>query len=205
LENGCITISLSPFSGRQVASEAEMLVTLFSDASICPDTGCVGWAAWARCDRGVIRADGTLKRLTIDSTAAEAMALVNGIVMAKQARILMPGDTILAQTDNNGVMDVLHGETKRGIRRALRNRNDLDPRMIQEEINRRNEEIREISKTYQNIIQKMGLRLIWRHCKGHRGVQDPRAAVNTYCDKASRIRMQGARTACKAGGLYLAA
>lgn len=182
-----------------------MLVTLFSDASICPDTGCVGWAAWARCDRGVIRADGTLKRLTIDSTAAEAMALVNGIVMAKQAKILMPGDTILAQTDNNGVMDVLHGQTKRGLRRSLRDRDDLDPRFVQEEIDRRNAEIKEISATYQLIIQKMGLRLIWRHCKGHRGLEDPRAAVNTYCDKISRVRMQGARAAQKAGGLYLAA
>lgn len=182
-----------------------MLVTLFSDASICPDTGCVGWAAWAKCDRGTARGDGALKRLTIDSAVAEAMAVVNGLVIARQGRLVEEGDRILIQTDNNSVMGVLSGTARRGVRRAERQRRDISYTELHHEVLRRNEEIDEIARTYAAIVDEMRVSVIWRHCKGHRGLEDRRAAVNTDCDGRAYQRMTEARRNFGRGALRLAA
>lgn len=170
-----------------------MLVTLFSDASICPITGCVGWASWAKCDRGTARGDGVLKRLTIDSAVAEAMAVVNGMAVAINRELIETGDAILVQTDNNSVMDVLRGTARRYIRRADRHRGDISQEELHHEILRRNEEIDEIASTYADMVERMQVTVVWRHCKGHRGLEDRRAAVNSSCDERARERMKEAR------------
>lgn len=182
-----------------------MLVTIFSDASICTTTGCVGWAAWAKCDRGTARADGILKRLTVDSAVAEAMAVVNGMVMARQGRLVEPGDAILVQTDNNSVMSILLGQARRYIRRAERKRRDISYEQLHHEVLRRNEEIDEIAATYARLVSEMQVTVRWRHCKGHRGLDDRRAAVNTSCDERARARMKEARRAMARDALPIAA
>jgi len=170
-----------------------MLVTLFSDASICPHTGCVGWAAWAKCDRGTARGDGALRRLTVDSGVAEAMAVVNGIVTAMQRNLIEEGDALLVQTDNNSVMSILQGTARRYIRRADRESTTISSEQLHEEVLRRNEEIDEIAATYAGLVSRLRLSVVWRHCKGHRGLEDRRAAVNTSCDERARDRMKEAR------------
>lgn len=170
-----------------------MLVTLFSDASICPDTGCVGWAAWAKSDRGTARGDGALRRLTIDSGVAEAMAVVNGIVVAAQRGLIEPGDRIVVQTDNNSVMSVLRGEARRYIRRADRDKTEISSAQLHDEVLRRNEEIDEVAATYAHLVRVLRVSVVWKHCKGHRGLEDRRAAVNTNCDERARDRMREAR------------
>lgn len=170
-----------------------MLVTLFSDASICPTTGCVGWAGWAKCDRGTARGEGILKRLTVDSAVAEAMAAVNTIVIARQGGLIEAGDRVLVQTDNNSVMDILKGTARRGVRRANRDREDISQEELHNEVLHRNEEIDEIARTYAAIVSDMNLMVIWRHCKGHRGLEDRRAAVNSDCDQRARVYMNEAR------------
>lgn len=177
-----------------------MLVTLFSDASICPDTGCVGWAAWAKCDRGTARGEGVLKRLTIDSSVAEAMAAVNAIAIARQGGLIESGDRVLLQTDSNSVMDVLKGRARRGIRRADRDRTDISFEQLHSEVLRRNEEIDEISRTYARIVNEMNVTVLWRHCKGHRGLEDRRAAVNSDCDERAREHMRKARSRFRSNG-----
>lgn len=176
-----------------------MLVTLFSDASICPDTGGVGWAAWAKCDRGTARGEGILKRLTIDSSVAEAMAAVNAIAIARIAGLIETGDRILIQTDNNSVMDILRGTARRGVRRSYRERGDISCEQLHTEVLRRNEEIDEISATYARIVDEMNVTVMWRHCKGHRGLEDRRAAVNSDCDQRARIHMTEARRRLRGG------
>lgn len=170
-----------------------MLVTLFSDASICPDTGCVGWAAWAKSDRGTARADGALRRPTIDSGVAEAMAVVNGIAIAARRGLMEKGDVIVVQTDNNGVMSVLRGEARRHIRRANRGNVEMSGEQLHDEILRRNEEIDEVAAKYASLVHGLGVTVVWKHCKGHRGLEDRRAAVNTSCDERARDRMREAR------------
>lgn len=220
-----------------------MLVTLFSDASICADTGIAGWAAWAKCDRGTVRGDGAFRRTTRDSAVAEAMAAVNGLVIADRKGLIHEGDAILVQTDNNAVMQVLEGTARRGIRakeapgpgfkemrgakrqceaelRCLEDSANDDPsrseriaelqreiRRIKGEIrsrdkhisglkavaDRRNDEIREIAAIYAALIERLGVTVRWRHCKGHKGLETKRSAVNTGCDERARQRMQDAR------------
>ncbi len=170
-----------------------MLVTLFSDASICGETGCVGWAAWAKCDRGTARGDGVLKRQTIDSSFAEAMAVVNGLAIALQGRLIERGDVIIVQTDNNAVMGVLNGTARRVVKKAEKQRRQISYSQLHEEVLKRNEEIDEIAKAYAEIVYDLALTVRWRHCKGHRGLEDRRAAVNSYCDERARERMREAR------------
>lgn len=182
-----------------------MLITLFSDASICPTTGCVGWAAWAKCDRGTARGDGALRRLTIDSSVAEAMAVVNGMAIALQKGLVAPGDVLLVQTDNNSVMSVLQGTARRYIRRAERKRRQISYTQLHEEVLRRNEEIDEIAATYAEMVAEMQITVVWRHCKGHRGLEDRRAAVNSSCDERARERMKEARRSYRSGADRIAA
>lgn len=170
-----------------------MLVTIFSDASICTKTGCAGWASWAKCDRGTARGDGPLKRLTLDSAVAEAMAVVNGMAVAWRERLIEPGDVLLAQTDNDAVMSVLTGTARRMVSARARERRTVSHRQLKREAKRRNIEIAEISAIYSRYLERMQVSLIWRHCKGHRGLEDKRAAVNNYCDQRARERMREAR------------
>lgn len=182
-----------------------MLVTLFSDASICPATGCVGWAAWSKCDRGTARGDGVLRRLTVDSAVAEAMALLNGLALAIRKGLVQPGDTVVTQTDCNSVMGVLQGIATRAVRRAHRDRTDITREELHQEVLRRNEEIDEIAGAYARIVGDMGITVVWRHCKGHRGLDDRRAAVNTDCDERARRNMQAARRRHRPPALAMAA
>lgn len=170
-----------------------MLITLFSDASICPDTGCVGWASWAKCDRGTVRAEGILKRQTIDSAVAEAMAAVNGLAMAIRKGLVKDNDSVLIQTDNNSVMDVLQGTVRRYIRRAERKNQTMSEQELLQEVLRRNEEIDEIAYTYRQMVEGYNLTVRWKHCKGHRGLEDKRSAVNSHCDQRAKERMKEAR------------
>lgn len=220
-----------------------MLVTLFSDASICANTGIAGWAAWAKCDRGTVRGDGAFRRTTMDSAVAEAMAVVNGLVIADRRGLVHEGDAILVQTDNNAVMPVLEGTARRGIRakeapgpgfkemRGLKRQCEHEIACLQDSANddpgrdarigelrqeiqrikgeirardkhierlktvadRRNDEIREIANVYAALVERLGVTVRWRHCKGHKGLETKRSAVNTGCDERARQRMQEAR------------
>lgn len=133
------------------------------------------------------------------------MAVVNGMAIAIQKSLIERGDALLVQTDNNSVMSVLQGTARRYIRRAERNRLDISYTELHHEVLRRNEEIDEIAATYAAMVADLQITVIWRHCKGHRGLEDKRAAVNSHCDERARERMKEARRVHGRGALQLAA
>lgn len=111
----------------------------------------------------------------------------------------------MVQTDNNSVMSVLRGEARRYIRRLERRRRSISYSDLHFEVLRRNEEIDEISRTYLRLVEELQVTVIWRHCKGHRGQEDRRAAVNTYCDQRAYERMKEARRELARGAILKAA
>ena len=171
-----------------------MLITLFSDASVCHDHRVGGWAAWIKSDRGGLRLGGRFGVRVHDVTLAEAMAVVNGLHSGARDGAILPGDEVLVQTDNDAVMSVLLGQARRRASKAAKTRRRLSWKELKRDVRERNAEIDAIAAGYSRIVDGLDLAVRWRHVKGHRAVEDRRAAVNTHCDRVARGHMVAARS-----------
>jgi len=173
-----------------------MLVTLFSDASLCGTTNVGGWAAWLKTSRApsAYRFGNSFAVQIDDITLAESMAVINGIACGINEGVIHCNDEILVQTDNNNVMGILTGTTKRKKpSRRRRLQKGISASQARALAHRRNREIREISRIFFGIVGRHELTIRWRHVKGHRGKIDRRAAVNSFCDQTARNHMRSAR------------
>jgi ribonuclease HI len=170
-----------------------MLISLFSDASICHEKRVGGWAAWMKCNRGAMRTGAAFGVSIGDTTMAEAMAVVNGLTCGVRDGIILPGDEVLVQTDNDAVMGILTGTALRKVTRVSKKRRKLSWAELKEDVAERNREILFISRTFLSLIDGSGIEVRWRHVKGHKGTKDPRSAVNTFCDKVAKGHMRAAR------------
>lgn len=172
---------------------SDMLVTLFSDASMCPNSRIGGWAAWLKSDRGSLRGGGMFRVIVGDTCMAEAMAVVNGLTVGLSQGVIRPGDAVLVQTDNDAVMGVLEGRVRRSLTLELKRRRGRSRSQIERYVDNRNEEIRIVAGTFSAILRDNRIIVRWRHVKGHRGTQDRRSAVNTFCDRTAKGHMRIAR------------
>lgn len=150
-----------------------MLVTIFTDAGLCPETLCASWAVWCKSERGVSRAGGIFKSPQLFSTMAESAAVVNGIHHALASGVAKDGDALLIQTDNNSVREFL-------IFPIRAHHKAKDERRAMQDI-------------YSSIVKKYGLVCRYRHVKGHKGTRDKRSAVNTWCDQVCTFFLKMAR------------
>lgn len=170
-----------------------MLVTLFSDASMCHAQRVGGWAAWIKTNGRSMRFGDPFSVRIHDITLAEAMAVVNAVHCGLRHGMISPGDEVLIQTDNDSVMGVLQGTTQRRATLATKNRRGLSWRALKDDVRERNSEIKTIAAKFTSLCTAHGLTVRWRHVKGHRGTQDPRSAVNSICDQMARKHMRSAR------------
>lgn len=170
-----------------------MNVTIYSDASICQETRTVGWAGWVKSDRGRKIYDGVLKVRTIDTGIAEAMAMVNSIHQAIKADQIKQGDLLIINTDNDSVPMILEGAIKRRVTLRRKISSGKSFRELRKRVRRANKHIMDVSSYYRLMIEENELEVRWYHVKGHRGVEDKRAAVNTSCDQRAKARMRKAR------------
>lgn len=138
-----------------------MLVTIFSDASMCPETLVSSWGGWTKSERGVARHGGVLKLETKNINVAEAAAIVKAVKMSLIQGVSDRGDEILLQTDNQAVPLILNGK-QTGT----------------------NEDV--VYGVFKDLCAEYGLTYRWRHVKGHKGHVTPRNSVNSYCDKVAR-------------------
>lgn len=173
-----------------------MLITLFSDASMCEKHRVGGWAAWLKCDRHryPFRAGAPFSVRVNDTAMAESMAVVNALAAALKVGFIEAEDVVLVQTDNNSVMGVLEGTVRRRMSKTTRLRKGLSRSQAKAILKERNSEIEIVSAMFLGLVERHGLVIRWRHVKGHRGNIDRRSAVNTYCDKQARIHMRSARS-----------
>jgi len=172
-------------------------VTIFSDASLCPETRVGGWAGWIKSDRGVLAIDGEFRDLLIDTTIAEAMAAINSICYAISRNQIEPGDTLVLATDNNSVMNVLEGRSKRKFRWKDARRRGWTMKEHRIYINKSNSQLNQIASIYKTKVIDAGIALRWNHVKGHRGNIDKRSAVNHGCDRRAKTAMRNARKRSK--------
>lgn len=130
-------------------------VTMFCDASFCPNTKACGWAVWIK--HGLIpetiRLSGTAENIK-DSIQAEFRALQEGVAYLAD-KMTLTNLIIVIQSDCVGALDKL--ET-------------------------------------QHLVKEKGAQYVkHKHVKGHRGLQDARACVNTWCDKQAKVEMRAVR------------
>ena len=144
-----------------------MLVTILTDASHCPDSKVGGYGYWIISDRGHIKGGAEFKSVVKNINHAESMAVVNALYCSVQSGIAKNGDIILVQSDSTTALDIL-------------------------KYRKNKEEYGDIIREWRRLTRKMD-KVIYRHVKGHSGVQDARSYANRYCDKIARRAMRRMR------------
>ena len=151
-----------------------MIITIFSDASYCPDTGVGAWAAWAKYDGNRMREAGKFRTLAINSTHAEMMAIVNALHTAMQ-HFQPHGATVLIQTDSIDAISRLSGYTsKKGKKETSF---AVQPAVDQ----------------FREIVAKYKISICMKHVRAHVRDMTPREAVNDWCDRTAKALMREAR------------
>jgi len=148
------------------------LITLFSDASWCPQSKVGAYACWWKTDGITGRDSGVLKGPCISAEIAELFGLANGIWLVLRRVRPGQGSKIIAQTDCVGAIGILKGTRRTPPAEGIA-----------------------CADMVRAMLQQAGVRVEYRHVKGHRGVETPRNAVNSWCDRAARDHMRAARNA----------
>ena len=150
-----------------------MNVTVISDASYCPDHRVAGYGYWIACARRKVGGGGQIVHEVGDVNTAEMMALANTLWHGISEQIILPGDTILFQTDSLGAIDRLQN-----IKRVATT-----------------EQQKTVQAYFEKTISRLDLAVQFRHVKGHTVLTDARYVANRMCDKRAREQMRAARKA----------
>ncbi len=147
-----------------------MLVSVFADASFCPNTHAGGWGAWVKSERGTSVSGAAFASQLVSATEAELCAAVNGVHHALTKGIAVTGDVILVTSDCMAVVRwivpvVMHG------------RDPGSETQIQ------------AASQLRGWAKRYGLRFVSKHVPGHAGPGTPRTWVNEWCDKRARRHM----------------
>lgn len=126
------------------------------EVDICTDAGVkFGLGSWAaviaRVDGrgGIVEGSGLFRAGELDSFAAEARAIANGLHLAKRAGIIERGDRVVVRCDHTEVVRRFSGEP---VNRPLR------------------DDVREAREVVRKLAASMGCRLSFKHIKGHRNL-----------------------------------
>lgn len=152
---------------------APMIITLFTDASVCRENRIAAYAIWAKCDGRTIRRSGLLTSKTVDSSAAELGALVNGVYFVIAGFAPPPASKIIAQTDS-------------GLARFILTKATLTDKQ---------KRYRRFRTAMDQQVAAAGIELEVRLVKGHQGHTTTRSSVNTWCDREAKRVMRAARAA----------
>lgn len=152
-----------------------MLVTMFTDASWCPETGAGGWAVWWKFDGYMERKAGGFKNPPASSFEAELGALVNGLWLLDRWRPKpwLQGGMIIQQSDCLAALDSLRSTVPNPSR-----------------------SVQAMRQAWHDLKRDRGWRTDLRYVKAHVGrgdretTQGKRTAVNWWCDKAAKEAMQ---------------
>lgn len=150
---------------RKTFPAPDRWITVFADASYCPDTGAWGYGWWMKYGHPARTLYGEGGGLHIaGSNEAEVVALERALeaVDSLSGEYFLQGKILVVQSDCTGAID--------RIQSRLRD--------MQREHN--------LANAYT------------KHVKGHRGYADPRASVNTGCDRAAGRQMRKHREQLRA-------
>lgn len=155
-----------------------LLTTLFVDASWCPEARVGGWGAWAKNDRMArgIKYRGAFRELLRSSNEAELLGAANALACCLRDKVVLPGDRVLFQVDNQHALRVITGEGQ--------------PAPGLEMLGR---------KFFRAKASELGLVYFAKHVKGHSGEEDTRSDVNRCVDGLARGMMEQLRAHVSTG------
>lgn len=147
-----------------------MRVTIIADASHCTETKAAGYGFWAVSERGKHGGGGSMSKPVDTSSAAELMAIVNGLFFGKMRGIVDAGDHVLLQTDCQRAIDILEGR-----------------------ISTMSKDERAGRKRFYELKREYACTVSFRHVKGHTNRTEARYVTNNLCDKRAKDGMRLAR------------
>ncbi len=164
------------------------LISLFTDASYNDKVLRGGWGAWARSTEGRVFNGGGMYRDVQDSSEAEYVAALEGIIMVVDSPLIQQGASILLQTDNHRVASMMP------IWSPSKDTSDVSypakssPRNMNEE---------NVFREIKHLAERWNLHILGRHIKGHTSSKKAtRNYVNNLCDKMAnqgRKRAEGVK------------
>lgn len=147
-----------------------MNITVLADASFCPDHKVGGYGFWIASARGKVGGGAPFRGRISTNICAEMMAVCNAVHKGAQLKLIQHGDILLVQTDCMAAIDAFTGI-----------RNNLCEQEIE-------------AKRYMiSLIDRLKLRVHYKHVKGHTGRRESRFVSNEICDSIARTHMQEAR------------
>ncbi len=150
-----------------------MRVTIITDASFCPNTRVAGYGYWLASDRGSKAGMGvmTTQRI-VSNVAAEMMAVANTLHDCKMQKLLLPGDSVLMQTDCVAAINAFT---------SVRTLNSM------------HEQEQNVVEYVWQFVKHFELEIRYRHVKGHSSQQGNRYLANHKCDQRAKNAMRVAR------------
>lgn len=143
------------------------------DASWSAADRSAGYGYWIASERGKLGGGGPIMAAPADNNIAEMMAVANSIHAGIRSGLIQSGDRVLVQTDSlNAIKFFRHGpnDKQRGLQPF--------------------ERLREIETRWSTVF---GLKVMFRHVRGHSGRKEARFASNRHCDQ----RAHNGRMECK--------
>lgn len=171
-------------------------LTIFADASFHDETGAGGWGAWWKGEAMQFgqTQGGILKCQVASANVAESMALVNAMAAATKSGDLKSGMTVLLQSDCLCALQAFRhvfGAVDHPIRGG--HRVELTGRLPKQL------DDAGIFPVAQALVQRLALKLMVRHVKGHSSGPG-RSWVNRECDRLARAGMVARRSVLLAEG-----
>lgn len=147
-------------------------ITIYTDASLCPQTCAGGWAAWLRReDRRELVGAAFRTRIGDDCNVAEMAAAANGVAASISLGMAHKDDLLIVVTDSQAVVRALFDDPEAPS-------NPRYGRMVTEA---------------RRLVQANELRVKVNKVKGHSQTDGARSHVNGLVDKLSRKHMRAAR------------
>lgn len=163
------------------------MITIFTDASHCPNTNAAGWGAWAKRDgwpQGIV-IGGPIRTEVLNSGEAEIAAMANALSRLVKEDLLPVGQTIMLQADSHRALQVVAGAIPEA---KVHQHADSVPWTGTAIC------LSPLEKRAAAVIKEMtaGRTIYLRHVKGHRG-GGGRNWVNRTCDQIAKTHMRKQR------------
>lgn len=146
-------------------------MTIIVDASHCPSTMAGGYGFWLASQRGCFAGGGSFKESIPHSRCAEICAIVNAFHSGVSKGRILPGDEVLIQNDCLSAIDFLqdpHGKGGHSFEKKA-------------------------AELFCSIMLMGGVKVNFRHVKGHTSTRDQRSKSQGICDHVAKKHMREAR------------
>lgn len=149
-----------------------MLVTIMTDASVCPNYLVGGFGYWIASNRGKEGGGKPFNTTTPDSFNGELKAVVCSLHIAIKRGFVISGDEVLIQLDNMSVVNLLNKEYAQNPKR---------------------QDIIELYAAVEDMVKTHNLTLRSRWVKGHSSRKENRFKSNVCCDDRAKQGLKEAR------------